>query len=85
MAGDQTAQLILYVVPACPLCTEARAFLRENNIEFQERDVANDYAAMRRMYKLTRQGLVPVFEYEGEALVRPSDRQLGALVERMRG
>jgi glutaredoxin len=73
-------KLILYVVPACPLCSDARAFLREHNIDFEERDVANDYGALRRMYKLTKQGLVPVFEYGGEALVRPGDEELAKLL-----
>jgi arsenate reductase-like glutaredoxin family protein len=66
----------LYVVPGCPLCANARAWLNAHNITFSERDVANDYGALRRMYKLTRQGLVPVFEKDGHALVRPSETEL---------
>jgi len=66
----------LYVVPHCPLCADARAWLRENGVEFRERDVANDFGALRSMYRLTRQNLVPVFESDGRALVRPSDGEL---------
>jgi hypothetical protein len=32
--------------------------------------------ALRAMHRLTRQRLVPVFEYEGRALVRPADEEL---------
>ncbi len=45
-------------------------------IEFVERDVANDFGALRAMYKLTKQNLVPVFEVRGHALVRPTDEEL---------
>ena len=77
-----TAQtgLTLYVVPNCPLCSSARAWLKEHNVDYVERDVANDFGAFRNMYKLTRQRLVPVFETKGKALVRPSDEELKALL-----
>jgi hypothetical protein len=48
----------------------------KNGIEHVERDVARDFGALRAMYKLTKQNLVPVFEINGHALVRPSDEEL---------
>ncbi len=66
----------LYVVPGCPLCADARAWLARHRVAYVERDVANDFAALRAMYKLTRQRLVPVFARGGRALVRPTDREL---------
>ncbi|MDT4965574.1 MAG: Glutaredoxin [Acidobacteriota bacterium] len=66
----------LYVVPSCPLCTSAREWLSANHIAYSERDVANDFGALRKMYKLTGQRFVPVFESNGRALVRPSDADL---------
>ncbi len=74
-------KITLYVVPHCPLCENARTRLRSRNVEFVERDVANDHAALRAMYRLTRQGLVPVVELDGRALVRPSEEQLIAIIE----
>ena len=70
----------LYVVPDCPLCAHAREWLDENGISYVERDVANNFGALRRMYELTHQRLVPVFEGEGRALVRPSDEALADLL-----
>jgi glutaredoxin len=67
----------LYVVPNCPLCAHARARLAAHGVEYRERDVARDFGALRAMYRLTRQNLVPVFERGGRALVRPSDDELG--------
>jgi glutaredoxin len=77
--ADQTA-VNLFVVPDCPLCADARAWLDGNGISYVERDVANNFGALRRMYELTRQRLVPVFEVEGQALVRPTDEALSDLL-----
>lgn len=68
--------ITLYVVPGCPLCEHARLWLKQHKVEFEERDVAGDFGALRAMYKLTRQNLVPVFEANGRALVRPSNQEL---------
>ena len=70
----------LYVVPGCPLCARARQWLEQHGIEYAERDVANDFGALRAMYRLTRQGLVPVFEFAGQALVRPTEDELSGLL-----
>ncbi len=72
----QTYQVRLYVVPECPLCAHARAWLRQHDVAYVERDVANDFGALRAMYELTRQRFVPVFEARGRAMVRPSDAEL---------
>lgn len=69
----------LYVVPDCPLCARARDWLSEHDIRYVEYNVANNFGALRRMYELTRQRLVPVFEFDGRALVRPSDEALTGL------
>ena len=77
--GDSES-VTLYVVPGCPLCARARAWLGHHGVSFVERDVAGDHAALRAMYRKTRQGLVPVVEHEGRALVRPSEEELKALL-----
>ena len=75
--------LTLYVVPGCPLCEHARLWLKQHQVEYVERNVAVDFGALRAMYKLTRQGLVPVFEANGRALVRPTDEELTAFWARV--
>lgn len=81
MQPDQPhSPVTLYVVPGCPLCEGAREWLRREEIEFNERDVSKDFGALRAMYKLTRQKLVPVVEARGRALVRPSDSELKAIL-----
>ncbi|HEX8636395.1 MAG TPA: glutaredoxin family protein [Pyrinomonadaceae bacterium] len=66
----------LYVVPQCPLCDGARRWLARRRITYVERDVQRDFGALRAMYRLTRQNLVPVFARGERALVRPTDEQL---------
>ncbi len=79
MDSSQT-KVTLYVVPGCPLCASARRWLERHAIEYSERDVANDFGAFRKMYRLTKQRLVPVFEAKGRALVRPGEEDLRKLL-----
>lgn len=74
------AAVTLYVVPGCPLCSAARGWLEERGIAYRERDVANDFGALRAMYRLTRQRLVPVVEAHGRATVRPTSLELTELL-----
>jgi arsenate reductase-like glutaredoxin family protein len=76
METSKQPSVTLYVVPNCPLCAGARAWLRESGVEYVERDVMNDFGALRAMYRLTKQNLVPVYESQGRALVRPTDEEL---------
>ena len=71
-----TFPVTLFVVPNCPLCAHARAWLARHQIAFVERDVQQDFGSLRAMYRLTRQNLVPVFAQGERALVRPTDEQL---------
>ncbi len=73
-SGDNA--VTLYVVPGCPLCAQARAWLEGHGIPYAERDVAQNFGALRAMYQLTGQRYVPVFASNGRALVRPSDGEL---------
>jgi glutaredoxin len=81
MANASAKELVtLYVVPACPLCAHARLWLAQHEVVYVERNVASDFGALRSMYKLTKQNLVPVFEANGQALVRPTDEELAELL-----
>jgi len=78
---DKTNQQVtLYVVSGCPLCESARSWLENHSISYTERNVANDFGALRAMYNLTKQNLVPVFEVGGRALVRPAECDLADLL-----
>lgn len=78
---NKDSEVILFVVPNCPLCADTRAWLNAHGVSFIERDVANDFGALRQMYKHTKQNLVPVVQAAGQSLVRPSDEALAGLFE----
>jgi glutaredoxin len=69
-------KIVLYTVPNCPLCAEAKRVLNRHGIKYDEHDVANNFGALRRMYKLTRQELVPVLVAGGIAKVRPKEDEI---------
>jgi arsenate reductase-like glutaredoxin family protein len=77
---SKQANVTLYVVPDCPLCAHARDWLKQHEVSYVERDVAASFGALRAIYTLTRQELVPVFEANGRALVRPNDEELAELL-----
>ncbi len=67
----------------CPIALCARGRVRgsyRHNIEYVERDVANDFGALRAMHRLTKQRFVPVVEANGRALVRPTEIELTELL-----
>lgn len=70
----------MFVVPNCPICQAVRDWLDERGIAYDEEDVANSFGALRRMYKLTRQELVPVLVVDGKPYVRPGTAQLNELL-----
>lgn len=70
----------MFVVPNCPRCEDMRRILRDNKISFVEQDVTVDYPALRMMFKLSRQRLVPVVEYAGQVLVRPTEEEVLTLL-----
>lgn len=72
--------VVLYVVPGCPLCAEVRATLHSEGVDFVERDVANDFGSLRRMYTATKQSLVPVVERDGTFLVRPTAGEIRRII-----
>jgi glutaredoxin len=73
---EKDSPVTLFVVPGCPLCASARAWLARNQVAYVERDVQNDFGALRAMYRLTKQNLVPVFATDERALVRPTEKEL---------
>jgi glutaredoxin len=42
-------QVTVFTGPGCTSCARAKAFLRERHIEFIERDIATDAAAMNEL------------------------------------
>jgi glutaredoxin 3 len=63
------AKTIIYSTESCPWCHVAKDFLKDNNIEFEAKDVANDDAARAELVEKTGQLGVPVLDIDGTIIV----------------
>jgi len=52
----------IYTLSTCPHCKEAKKFLKEHKIEFENIEVDNNKKAVEEMYKKSKQYGVPVIE-----------------------
>lgn len=50
----------IYSTPTCAFCKKTKAFFQENNIEYEEKDVASDTSAAQEMVNISHQMGVPV-------------------------
>lgn len=67
--GEEKPVVIIYTTPTCPYCSMAKKFLRENGIEFTEKNVAGDRAALIEMIEKSGQMGVPVLDINGQIIV----------------
>jgi len=61
--------VIVYSTPSCPYCTFAKDFLKENNIEFEDVDVAKDQERAKEMIEKSGQMGVPVIDVDGNVVI----------------
>jgi len=54
----------IYTTPTCPYCKQAKEFFKENNVEYEEIDVAADQKAAEEMVHKSGQMAVPVIVIE---------------------
>ncbi len=64
----ETNKIRLFIKPFCGWCHEAKEWLDEREIEYEELDVTSDRAAFNKMKELSGQTLAPVIEVDGEVL-----------------
>jgi glutaredoxin 3 len=59
----------IYSTPTCPYCKLAKAFLKEQNIEFKDVDVSADDKLAQEMIDKSGQMGVPVIDIDGKIIV----------------
>ncbi|MEA2038142.1 MAG: glutaredoxin domain-containing protein [Nanoarchaeota archaeon] len=59
------ANVTVYSTPTCPGCVKVKEFLKQNNVEFEDKNVAEDDAARNEMVEKSGQMGVPVIMVEG--------------------
>ena len=63
------AEVKIYSTNTCPYCTMAKRFFQDNNVAFQEFNVAEDRAALNEMLERSKQMSVPVIDIDGEIII----------------
>jgi glutaredoxin len=66
----------LFVKPYCGWCDEAKDWLADRGIDFEELDVFANAAARREMHQLSGQTLAPVIDVDGQILADFDTEQL---------
>lgn len=59
----------IYSTPTCGYCNMAKDFFKENNIQFEEYNVASDVEKRNEMVEKTGQMGVPVIDVDGELMI----------------
>jgi len=63
------AQVTIYSTPTCHFCQAAKAFFKEEGVEYEDIDVASDAEKRQEMIELTGQMGVPVIKIGEEVIV----------------
>lgn len=63
------AKVTVYSTPSCPWCHKVKDFLKENKIEFEDKDVSSDDKAREAMIEKSGQMGVPVLDIDGTVIV----------------
>ncbi|RLE39019.1 NrdH-redoxin [Candidatus Woesearchaeota archaeon] len=59
----------IYTTPTCPYCEMAKDFLKQQNIEFEEIDVASNQEAAQEMINKSGHMGVPQIEINGKIIL----------------
>ncbi|MBI2989899.1 MAG: glutathione S-transferase N-terminal domain-containing protein [Candidatus Magasanikbacteria bacterium] len=73
-------KVLIYTTPTCGFCKMAKAFFKEHNVAYEEKDVSADQAAGEEMVKRSGQMGVPVIDIDGELVLGFDKAKLSALL-----
>ena len=62
-------KVIIYTTPTCVYCKMAKEFFKENNIDYEEKDVLVDQKAAEEMIHKSGQIGVPVIDVDGQIVI----------------
>lgn len=74
-------KVIVYSTPSCPNCNMVKEFLTDNNVDFEEKNVADDRAAAKEMIELSGQQGVPVIVVDDKIVIGFDEEKLKALLK----
>lgn len=73
-------KVTIYTTPTCHYCHAAKEFFKENNVEYSEKNVAEDIEARQEMIEKSGQLGVPVIDVEGDVVVGFNRDALGEML-----
>ena len=73
-------KIIIYTTPTCVYCKMTKAFFKENNVAYEERDVSTDTKAQEEMIAKSNQLGVPVIDIDGQVTVGFDKAKLSELL-----
>ncbi len=62
------ANVKIYSTPQCVFCNKYKEFFKENNIEYEDVNVAADHEAAHEMLEKSGQFSTPVLDIDGEII-----------------
>lgn len=74
------AQVTIYTTPTCSYCKMAKAFFKENNVQYEEKNVVEDEKAREEMVEKSGQLAVPVIDVDGNIIVGFDKARLSELL-----
>ncbi len=74
------ANVTIYTTPTCVYCKMAKAFFAQNNVSYNEKNVATDLAAREEMVNKSHQLGVPVIDVDNNIVIGFDQRTLEQLL-----
>ncbi|MDP4007142.1 MAG: glutaredoxin family protein [bacterium] len=74
------ADVTIYTTPTCVYCKAAKEFFKENNVEYDEKNVAEDELARDVMMEKSGQLGVPVIDVKGNIVIGFDEKKLSELL-----
>ena len=74
-------EVVVYSTSTCPWCTVVKNFLKQNNIEFTEKNVGNDQKAAEEMIEKSGQMKVPVVDIDGKIIIGFDKKRIEQLLD----
>lgn len=74
------AKVTIYTTPTCVYCKMAKEFFKQNNINYEEKNVLTDLKARDEMIQKSGQMGVPVIDVDGQLIVGFDRRKLSELL-----
>lgn len=73
-------KVTIYTTPSCVYCKMTKAFFKENDAQYEEKDVSVDAAARDEMIAKSNQMGVPVIDIDGQVVIGFDKERLSQLL-----